>query len=116
MNTTLWILLFEDILLLIVIGLFLYLRQRAYTILAAVLFAIILLMNAIILLVSSNSFIITLPFLLYTLIIFLARPFLPRPRIMMGTRASRVVLIISLFVFLILTVLSITILVLGRRQ
>lgn len=115
MDATLWVLLFEDILLLVIIIFLLYLRQRPYAIIAAFIFVIILLINIIILRGFSNWFTLVLPCLLSAAIILIARPFLPRPRVTMGVRMTRGILVPSLLVFLFLTILFVTAILFDRR-
>jgi hypothetical protein len=92
MDATLWIVLFEDILFLVIIGVLLYLRQRPYTILAAMLFAIIVLANIVVLRILSTWFILVLPLLLSTALVVIARPFLPPPRNQRMTTTIRYIL------------------------
>ena len=115
MSAIFWVLLFEDILLLVVIGFLLYLRQRSYTTLAVVIFAIVLLGNIITLRGFSNWFILVLPCYLSVAILLIARPFLPRPRVTMGTGMTRSLVIPSLFVFLLLIVFSVVAILIYRR-
>ena len=116
MSTTLWLLLLEDVLLLILIGTFLYLRQRPYPILAVVIFTLALLMNIATLNGFSNAIAFGFTSFCTVAILYFLRPFLPQPRITMGVRASRIVLVISFFIVLVLTVLLITAIFFGRRK
>ena len=115
MDATLWITFFEDILFLVIIGILLSLRQRPYAILAVILFALILVTNIVVLRGFSPWFILVLPCLVAAVIILIARPFLPQPRVSMGVGMTRSVIPLSLFVFVCLTILSIIAIFFTRR-
>lgn len=115
MENLLWILVVEDILFLVFISIFLYLKQRSYIILAAIFAIELLIVNFVSLKVYQNWFIISLPFLSFVILGILGRSFLPKPRITMGVQTTRNGLFLSLFVMLALTILFVIAIVFFRK-
>lgn len=107
MSALLWFLLFEDILFLGVIFTFLYLRQRGYTILAMLLFIVLLLTNFISFRVHQNLLLVLLPAITCFILGMFARFFMRRPRITFGVGAARIVIFLFLLLILVLIILSI---------
>ena len=115
MENLLWILVVEDILFLVVISIFLYLKERTYVILAAIFAVELLIVNVIYLKFYQNWFIIGLPFFSFMILVVLGRPFLPKPRVTMGVRTTRIGLFITLFVLLALTILFVIAIIFFRK-
>lgn len=115
MENLLPILVAEDIVFLVVVCLFLYLRQRAYTILAIIFVIELLIANFISFKGYQSLFLIILPYLSFVLFVVLGRPFLPRPRITMGVQTTKIVMFIALPIALFLIILSVIAIIFFRR-
>src|SRR5438270_6088387 len=105
MDASLWFLVFEDILFLAIVCAFLYLRQRSYTLLTIIILVTTVLINIVSFRGYHNWFIVVLPCLAYSIILVLARPFLPRTRMVLGIRTSKMLLFLLSFLTLFLMVI-----------
>ncbi|SRR5579883_626555 len=115
MENLLPILIAENIVFLVVICIFLYLRQRTYTILAIIFIIELLIANILSFKGYQSVFLIILPFLSFLLLIVLGRPFLPKPHITMEARITKIVTFIALPIGLLLIILSIIAVIFFRR-
>ncbi len=115
MDVSLWFLVFEDIFFLAVVCAFLYLRQRPYTILATIILAITVVMNIVSFRGYHNWFIVVLPCLVFSIMLVLARPFLPRTRLALGIQTARMLLFLLSFLTLFVIVILVIAVVFSKK-
>jgi hypothetical protein len=109
MDASLWYLLIEDVLLLVVIGVLLYFKQKPYTIFALIFLAVIIATNVALFLGPHNVFLASFPILFFAFTGVSLRRFPPWARI--TNRRILSTILITLICIVLLSILALIALV-----